>query len=139
MRNTITDETYVTINRDTDVVLARQKGRALAVQLGLSHNAQAIVVVAISEVAHNIVEYAGRGEIGLSPTRQDGRYGVAVVARDDGPGIPDIETALQDGYSTGKGLGMGLSGARRMMDEFEIISQIGEGTTVTMRKWKEPA
>jgi serine/threonine-protein kinase RsbT len=136
MFDSIVDETRVPIRRDTDIVVACQKGRALAGRLGLSGDDQVIVVIAISEVASNIVRYAGYGEIILSSVQRGGRRGIIVVARDEGPGILDIEQALQDGYSTGGGLGLGLSGAKRLMDEFEITSLVGRGTTVTMRKWE---
>jgi serine/threonine-protein kinase RsbT len=131
-------ETRVPIRHDGDVVVACQKGRALAAQLGFSRDDQVVVAIAISEMARNIVKYAGRGEgeIVLSLVQQGGKHGMVAVARDEGPGIPDIERALRDGYSTGEGLGLGLPGARRLMDEFEIISKVGRGTTVTMRKWK---
>ncbi len=125
----------VPINSDADTVAARQKGRAMAAQLGFSSSDQALVATAISELARNIVQYAERGEIILDLIVRGGRRGVLVVARDHGPGIPDIERAMQDGYSTGHGLGLGLPGARRLMDEFEIVSIVGQGTTVTARKW----
>jgi serine/threonine-protein kinase RsbT len=127
----------VNIMRDVDVVPARQKARVLATQLGFSSTDQTAVDIAISEVARNIVTYAGHGEIALSLVQRDGRHGIIVVAHDEGPGIHNVEWALQDGHSTGEGLGLGLSGARRLMDEFEIVSQVGQGTTVTMRKWKQ--
>jgi serine/threonine-protein kinase RsbT len=130
-------EICIPIERDTDIVLACQKGRTLAAQLELSGNDQVIIVIAISEVARNIFQYAGQGEIVLSSVQQDERQGVQIVARDNGPGIADIERVLQDGYSTGGGLGLGLSGARRLMDEFEIVSKVGQGTTVTMKKWRK--
>lgn len=131
-------ETQISLRRDDDIVLACQTGRALAAQAGLSGNDQVVVVIAISEVACNIVKYAQQGEIILCLVRRqpDDQYGLVVVARDQGPGIPDVELAMRDGYSTGQGLGLGLSGAKRLMDEFEIVSQVGRGTTVTMRKWK---
>ena len=128
-------ETHIAIERDTDVVIACQKGRALAARLGLSNNDQVIVTIAISEMAHNIFEHAGHGEIILNSVCQDGRGGIVIVARDEGPGIPDIEQALQDGYSTGAGLGLGLSGTRRLMDEFEIETGPEKGTTVKVRKY----
>jgi serine/threonine-protein kinase RsbT len=130
-------EICIPIKRDTDIVLACQKGRTLAVQLEFSGNDQVIIVIAISEVARNIFQYAGQGEIVLSSAQQNGRSGVQVVARDKGPGIADIERVLQDGYSTGGGLGLGLSGAKRMMDEFDIVSKVGQGTTVIMKKWRK--
>jgi serine/threonine-protein kinase RsbT len=129
-------ETTVPIKHDSDVLVAYHKGRAMAAQLGLSSDDQMVVVIAILEVARNIVRYAGMGEIVLSTVRQDGKGGIAIVARDDGPGIPNIERAMQDGYSTGGGLGLGLSGARRLMDEFKIVSEMGRGTTIEMKKWK---
>ena len=118
-----------------DIVAARQEGRALASGLGFSPSDLTVIATAISEVARNIVEHAGRGEIQLSQCQENGRVGVCVVAADKGPGIHDLERALRDGYSTHKGLGLGLPGARRLMDEFEVVSEVGLGTTVTMRKW----
>jgi serine/threonine-protein kinase RsbT len=125
----------VPIKSDADTVIARQQGRALAAQLGLSTSDQALVATAISELARNIVEYAKCGEIILELAERGNKRGVVVIARDEGPGIPDIERAMQDGFTTGHGLGLGLPGARRLMDEFEIVSQVGQGTTVTVRKW----
>jgi serine/threonine-protein kinase RsbT len=128
-------EIRVTVRRDVDIVLACQKGRVLAEQLGMPGNDQAVVVIAISEVARNIINYADSGEIILSPFGKNGRWGISIVARDDGPGILDIERALQDGYSTGGGLGLGLAGAKRLMDEFKVLSQPGRGTKIMMKKW----
>ncbi|RLC66940.1 MAG: ATP-binding protein [Chloroflexi bacterium] len=128
----------VLVRREADVVVACQKGRAMAAQVGFSRERQFAISVAIAEVARNVVKYAGRGEITMRPClQQDGRTGLLVVARDEGPGIPDVEQALQDGYSTGGGLGIGLSGAKRLMDEFEIVSRVGQGTTIVMTKWKQ--
>ena len=124
------------VRQDTDVLVACQKGRALAARQGLLNDEQVIVVIAISEVANNIIRYAQCGEIVLSAVQCNGQSGIQVVARDDGPGIPDIAQALQDGYSSGGGLGLGLSGAKRLMDEFDIISEVGRGTVVTMAKWR---
>jgi len=129
------EETLVPIDRDGDIVTARQKARELAVQVGFSGSDLTIIATAISEIARNIVVYADRGEIVLSAVQRGTRRGVLVVARDQGPGIPDIERAMRDGFSTGKSLGLGLPGARRLMDEFEIASEVGKGTTITMRKW----
>jgi serine/threonine-protein kinase RsbT len=129
-------ETRVSIKQDADVLLAYQKGRTLAAEMGFSDEDQMIVVIAIMEVARNIVRYAEHGEIRFSAFQKDGRHGLCVVARDNGPGIPSIERALEDGYSTGAGLGLGLSGAKRLMDEFEITSRVGQGTTIEMKKWK---
>jgi serine/threonine-protein kinase RsbT len=131
----VDDDTRVLVSSDTDIVLARQKGRALAVGLGFSASDATLVATAISELARNIVLYAGQGEIILKRLDNGGRTGVSVVARDDGPGIPDIDHAMQDGYSTSGRLGLGLPGVRRLMDEFEIVSDAGKGTCVTVRKW----
>ena len=125
----------VTIEREADIVVARQKGRELAASRGFSRTEQTLIATAISEVARNIVAYAQRGEIALSSLEDQGRQGILVVARDQGPGIQNLELAMQDGYSTAKSMGMGLPGARRLMDEFEVSSTPGQGTTVTMKKW----
>jgi serine/threonine-protein kinase RsbT len=129
-------EMIVPIKHDADVLVAYQKGRMMAAQLGLSSDDQMVVVIAILEVARNIIRYAGKGEIILNIFQQDGEGGITIIARDEGPGIPNVERALQDGYSTGGGLGLGLSGARRLMDEFKIVSEMGKGTTIEMKKWK---
>ena len=132
----IADEVRVAIDSDSDIVAARQKGRELAAQCGFPSTDLAVVATAISELARNIVRYAVRGEIILRLIDDNGRRGVEVVATDDGPGIPDVTLAMQDGYSTSGSLGLGLPGVRRLMDEFEITSDFGKGTTVTARKWK---
>jgi len=129
-------EVRVPIRSDADVVVARREGRSLATQAGFSGSTLALIATAISEIARNIVLYAGQGEVLLALVREDSREGIVVIARDNGPGIPNIDLAMQDGYSTGKGLGLGLPGARRLMDDFDIVSAVGKGTTVTMRKWK---
>jgi serine/threonine-protein kinase RsbT len=132
----IADEVRVSIDGDADIVLARQKGRKLASQCGFPSTDLAVVATAISELARNIVRYAVRGEVVLRLVDDNGKRGIEVVAADDGPGIPDIGLAMQDGYSTSGGLGLGLPGTRRLMDEFEITSDFGKGTTVTVRRWK---
>ena len=129
------DEVRIEVAGDTGIVEARQTGRDLAAQLGFSLTDLTLIATAISEVARNITTYAGRGEISLRLVRQAGRRGLVVVASDEGPGIADLDRALEDGYSTGRGMGLGLPGARRLMDEFEIDSSPGHGTTVTMKKW----
>ena len=126
----------IAIESDSDVVTARQRARALAAELDLSSTDQTLLATAISEVARNITTYAVRGEVLLSIVRDNGgREGIRVVARDNGPGIADIELALQDGYTSGGGLGLGLPGARRLVDEFDIESAPSQGTTVTLVKW----
>lgn len=135
MSQSHTTEVRVRIESDKDVVTARQKGRELAAARGFSGTEQTLIATAISEVARNIVSYAKQGEVILSGLDQEGRKGIQVVAQDQGPGIPDLELAMRDGYSTGKSLGMGLPGAKRLMDEFQLVSAPDQGTTVSMRKW----
>jgi serine/threonine-protein kinase RsbT len=129
-------EITVPVNADIDIVTARQKGRELARDLGFTSTDLALIATAISELARNIILYANSGEIVLSVVENGTRRGLKVIARDDGPGIPDIERALEEGFSTSRSLGLGLSGVRRLMDEFDIISEIGNGTTVTVKKWR---
>ena len=131
----MTDEVLVHVSSDADVVEAREKGRELSAELGFSSIDLTLIVTAISEVARNILLYAREGEIVLRLDADGGQRGITVVARDDGPGIPDIEMAMRDSYSTGNGLGLGLPGARRLMDEFEIESEVSKGTIVVMKKW----
>ena len=130
-------EERIAIESDADVVTARQRARALAAEVELSSTDQTLLATAISEVARNITTYAKRGEVHVSVIEEgDGRRGIRVVARDEGPGIEDIERALQDGYTTGGGLGLGLSGAKRLSNEFAIETQVGKGTKVTIARWK---
>jgi serine/threonine-protein kinase RsbT len=131
----VSDEVCVSIEHEADIVTARQKGRELAAATGFSGTDQTIIALAISEIARNIVSYAERGKLTLAGLDEGGRRGVLIVAHDDGPGIADVELAMRDGYSTARSLGVGLPGAKRVMDEFELVSVPGKGTTVTMRKW----
>jgi serine/threonine-protein kinase RsbT len=135
-RDRVVEEIAVRINGDTDIVSARQKGRLLAQTLGFSSSELTLIATAISELARNIVLYAKQGEIVLRLLERGEQRGVMVRACDQGPGIPDIRRALQGGFSTSRSLGLGLPGVRRLMDEFEIESRVGYGTTVTARKWK---
>ena len=130
------DEVRVAINTDADLVTARAEGRAMAERLGFPRPDPTLVATAISEVARNIVVHAGRGEIVLKPFEDANRYGVVVIAKDEGPGIRDVEAAIRDDYSGRGGLGLGLPGARRLMDDFDIDSSADGGTTVTMTKWR---
>jgi len=132
----VRDELRVPVSRDADIVTARQLGRELAAKAGFAGSDLTLIATAISEVARNIISYAEAGEIRLGLASKDGYPGLFVVAQDHGPGIPDIDLAMQDGFSTGKSLGLGLPGARRLMDEFEIVSVPGKGTTITMHKWR---
>jgi serine/threonine-protein kinase RsbT len=130
-------ESVIPIESDADVVTARQQARAMASELELTSTDQTLLATAISEVARNITTYAARGEVVLSVIHNsDQRRGIQVVARDDGPGIENVELALQDGYTSGGGLGLGLPGARRLVHEFEIQTALGQGTTVTMVMWE---
>jgi serine/threonine-protein kinase RsbT len=124
------------IDCDADIVAARQKGREMASHSGFATTDLAVIATAISELARNIVRYALHGEILLRLIEDHGRRGFEIVARDDGPGIVDITRAMEDGYSTSGSLGLGLPGTRRLMDDFEIVSDFGKGTQVTVRKWK---
>jgi serine/threonine-protein kinase RsbT len=129
-------ESRISIESDADVVTARQRARELAAALDLSSTDQTLLATAISEVARNITTYAQRGQVTVAIVEDNGgRRGIRVVASDDGPGIEDVERALQDGFTTGGGLGIGLPGARRLVDEFGIESAPGRGTTVTLVKW----
>lgn len=128
-------EEFIAVTGDADIVTARTRAKDVAASLGFSRTDQTLIAAAVSEVARNIVVYAGKGEVTLRPKRGDGRWGLVVVARDDGPGIADLEQALTDGYSTVGSLGVGLPGSRRLMDSLEIDSEVGRGTTVTMLKW----
>jgi len=130
------EEAKVPIQSDTDIVTARQRGRMLATQLGFTSGDATIIATAISELARNIVLYAKKGEVGLTPVESLDNYGLVITARDEGEGISDVRQAMQDGYSTSGRLGVGLPGVKRLMDEFEIVSEIGKGTTVTVKKWK---
>lgn len=129
-------EVRIAINADADLVAARAQGRAMAERLGFPRPDPTLIATAISEVARNIVVHVGRGEIILKPVDDADRYGLVVIASDDGPGIRDVEAALRDDFSGRGGLGLGLPGARRLMDDFEVESDANTGTTVTMTKWR---
>src|SRR4030095_2675094 len=118
-----------------DIVAARQQGRSLASRFGFTGSDLTVIATALSELARHVLEYAKTGEIVLSLIQKGSRNGIRIVARDTGPGIADLAKAMQDGYTTGKGLGIGLPGVRRLMDEFEIVSEGNKGTIVTVKKW----
>jgi len=132
----VQDEAQVAVESESDIVTARQRVRAMAAALGFSSTDQTLIALAVSEIARNIVSYATRGLITLSEVDDGGRAGILIVAHDDGPGIADVELAMRDGYSTARSLGMGLPGAKRVTDEFEIDSAPGHGTTIRMTKWR---
>jgi serine/threonine-protein kinase RsbT len=126
----------VPVREEPDVAIARTRARELARREGFSEGRLGALATAVTEVARNIVVHAGKGEVLLAVVEERGRRGILVVARDGARGIPDVELAMRDGYSTrGGGLGLGLPSARRLMDEFTLTSAVGEGTTVTMKKW----
>ena len=136
----MTTATRLPIRTEHDIVAARQHGRELAERTGFEGSELTVIATAISELARNIVQYAERGEMEFAAATDNGRRGIVIVATDEGPGIPDVERALEDGYSTSRSLGLGLPGARRLMDEFEISSTVGEGTTIKVTKWvSEPS
>ncbi|AXN47117.1 Serine/threonine-protein kinase RsbT [Mycobacterium marinum] len=128
----------VGINHPDDIVTARKAGHQLALDLGFSLTDVTMIATAISEIARNITSYAGRGAVRVAVQDREGRKALVVRAEDDGPGIADIERAMEDGYSTGRGLGMGLPGARRLMDRLVVESVVGRGTIVEMWKWVPP-
>lgn len=129
-------ETEMPIRSDLDVLKVRQSGKELAASLRFSNSERTIIVTAISEIARNTVLYAKGGRMTLTLIEQGQKRGIQVVAQDQGPGIPDLALAMLDGYTTSQGLGIGLPGAKRLMDEFDIVSEVGKGTTITMKKWE---
>jgi serine/threonine-protein kinase RsbT len=129
------DEVWLVIREEADVGVARRLALRLAMEARFPDGAAAAVATAVSEIARNIVVHAGHGEIRIERAREARRDGIRIVARDGQPGIEDVALAMTDGYSTSGGLGLGLAGARRLMDEFTIESAVGRGTTVTMAKW----
>jgi serine/threonine-protein kinase RsbT len=131
----VAGETVVAINNSDDIVAARKAGHQLALDLGFSLTDVTMVSTAISEIARNITSYAGRGEVRVGVAEREGRTALVVRAEDDGPGIADIDRAMEDGYTTGRGLGMGLPGARRLMDRLIVESALGRGTVIEMWKW----
>jgi len=124
------------LRSDEDVVALRRHVRERAVAIALSLVDQTKLVTAASELARNTIKYGGGGEVYLDTFEDGYKRGVGIVFVDQGPGIPDIETALRDGYTTGGGLGLGLGGSRRLVDEFDIASRSGAGTAVSVVKWK---
>ena len=131
----IENKLSIPINNELDIVIARQKGREMAKEIGFAAIDLALIATAISELTRNIITYAEKGNIILQYIENQGKKGIEVISKDNGPGIESIELALQDGYSTTNSLGVGLPGVRRLMDDFEILSELGKGTTVIARKW----
>jgi serine/threonine-protein kinase RsbT len=131
-------EATLPIASEDDIVAARQRARLAAKELGFSMLDQSRVATAVSELARNVVRYAtdGRGMMRIQSLLDGARVGIEIIVTDDGPGIADIELVMRDGYTSGKGLGLGLPGTRRLMDELEVTSEMGRGTSVTIRKWR---
>lgn len=136
MTQTMDRETAMPIRSDLDVLKARQQGKELAASLRFTNTELTIIATAISEIARNTVLYANTGRLTLKVLQQGNKRGIEIVVEDQGPGIADLDMAMQDGYSTSHGLGIGLPGARRLMDEFDITSEVGKGTTIVMKKWE---
>src|ERR1700684_3468106 len=131
----VAGEVVVDIKNPDDIVEARKAGHQLALDLGFSLTDVTMIATAISEIARNITSYAGRGAVRVAVQAREGRKALVVRAEDQGPGIADIERAMEDGYSTGRGLGLGLPGARRLMDRLVVESALGCGTGIEMWKW----
>ena len=130
------DDETLPVRSSNDIVVVRQVVRMRAVEIGFNLVEQTKIVTAASELARNTIDHGGGGSARLQSLRDGDRAGLRLTFEDKGPGIPDIELALKDGYTTGGGLGLGLSGARRLSNEFEIQSRPGEGTRVTITRWK---
>jgi len=131
----VAGEVVVAINNPDDIVDARKAGHQLALDLGFTLTDVTMIATAISEVARNITSYAGHGTVRVAVADREGRQALVIRAEDEGPGIADIERAMEDGYSTGRGLGLGLPGARRLMDQLIVESELGRGTVIEMWKW----
>lgn len=123
------------IKNEADIIKARVRAKAIAEALGFNYMDQTRIATAISELTRNAYQYAGEGKMTIKPLNRQGRKGIEIVVEDHGPGIENLERALKGGYSTKGGLGMGLSGSKRLMDEFDIRTKGGEGTSITTRKW----
>jgi serine/threonine-protein kinase RsbT len=132
---TVANDVKVDVSNPDDIVAARQAGHRMARGLGFSLTDVTMIATAISEIARNITSYAGFGAISIAVQDREGRPALVVLAEDDGPGIANVERAMEDGYSTGRGLGLGLPGARRLMDRLNVKSTPGQGTVIEMWKW----
>lgn len=131
------DSQTIALEHDHDIAIARSQVRALAAALGFSALDQTRLATVASELARNVVKYAGSGRLIVQPVPSpDGRTGLRLIFEDQGPGIPDIAAAMRDGFSTGRGLGKGLPGSQRLVDEFKIESAEGRGTRITALKWR---
>lgn len=131
----VIQEKHFQVSSDKDVVKVREFARESAGQIGFTNNDQTLIATAVSEICRNILEYAKYGEITICPMYANSKKGILIIAKDDGPGIHNLALALKDGYSSGRGMGVGLPGTRRIMDKFNIDSEPGRGTKVEMQKW----
>ena len=125
----------VEIKNEADIIRARVRAKAVAEALGFNYMDQTRIATAVSELARNAYHYAGEGIMTMKPMNRQGRKGIEIIVEDHGPGIENLELALKGGHSTAGGLGMGLSGSKRLMDEFDIRTKSSEGTSITVRKW----
>jgi len=125
----------VDVRSEADIVNARVRAKAIAEALGFSYTDQTRIATAVSELARNAFQFAGGGKVTIKPADGKARKGIEIIVEDHGPGIENLELALKGGYSTAGGLGLGLSGSKKLMDEFDIKTEIGKGTVVTIRKW----
>ena len=127
----------VQIENNMDLVKARQTIRAIALELDYGIVNQTKLVTAVSELTRNVLLYAGKGEINIELIEADTKKGLRITVTDEGPGIPDVDLAITDGFSTGKGLGKGLGGTKKLMDDFSIQTEVGKGTEVVIVKWTD--
>lgn len=125
------------IYSDKDIVTVREYARVLAETIGFSTNQRTLIATAVSEICRNIIEYAQYGEVFIETVNKFNRIGITITIEDNGPGISDVNQAMTDGYSTGRGMGVGLPGTKRIMDEFVLQTQLGKGTKIVMSKWLE--
>jgi serine/threonine-protein kinase RsbT len=133
---TVSNSESMELRSSEDIVMVRQAVRKMAVGLGFGLVDQTKVVTASSELARNMINYGGGGTVHLEVVQNERRSGLRLVFEDQGPGIPDIELALKDGYTSGQGMGLGLGGAKRLSHEFEIQSKVGEGTRISILRWR---
>ncbi|MCW7075708.1 MAG: anti-sigma regulatory factor [Candidatus Syntropharchaeales archaeon] len=129
------DEQMIEVKNDTDIIRVRRIVREMAVEIGFGELDQTRIITAISELTRNIIVHASSGKVLIKEVQKTGKRGIEITCADEGPGIVDIELALKDGYTTSGGLGIGMTGARRLMDEFKVESVVGSGTTVIVKKW----
>lgn len=126
---------WIGVNRESDIHLSIFQTERIAKAVGFDNNRAKMIVTAVSELARNIIKYAGKGKIIVTPLEEENRTGIEIICQDYGPGIADLEKAMKDSYSSSGTLGLGLPGVKRMMDEFEINSELNKGTKIAIKKW----